>query len=97
MALARGHSKVRCGPLTDHTKTAIYVSELLTNVSLLIINIIFVIILDFLRRNSKLLKCHHHHHHRNLKKIIQILLHHQEQQLAHQIQQSLHLLLNVKV
>ncbi len=33
MALAKGHSKVRCGPLSDHTKTAIYVTELLTKVS----------------------------------------------------------------
>ncbi len=37
MALAKGHSKIRCGPLSDHTKTAIYVSELLTKVSLIII------------------------------------------------------------
>lgn len=34
MALAKGHSKIRCGPLSDHTKTAIYVAELLTKVSL---------------------------------------------------------------
>jgi RNA 3'-terminal phosphate cyclase (ATP) len=33
MALAKGHSKIRCGPLTDHTKTAIFVAELLTKVS----------------------------------------------------------------
>ena len=33
MALAKGHSKVRCGPLSDHTKTAIYVAELFTKVS----------------------------------------------------------------
>ena len=32
MALAKGHSKIRCGPLTDHTKTAIYVIEKLTSV-----------------------------------------------------------------
>ncbi|CAF2093763.1 unnamed protein product [Rotaria magnacalcarata] len=32
MALAKGHSKVRCGPLSDHTKTAIYIAELLTKV-----------------------------------------------------------------
>jgi len=31
MALAKGYSKIRCGPLSDHTKTAIYVAELLTN------------------------------------------------------------------
>ncbi|CAF0854679.1 unnamed protein product [Adineta ricciae] len=30
MALANGHSKIRSGPLTDHTKTAIAVAELLT-------------------------------------------------------------------
>jgi hypothetical protein len=34
MALAKGHSKIRSGPLSDHTKTAIYVAELLTKVSL---------------------------------------------------------------
>jgi len=33
MALAKGHSKIRCGPLSDHTKTAINVAELLTKVS----------------------------------------------------------------
>jgi hypothetical protein len=32
MALAKGHSKIRSGPLSDHTKTAIYVAELLTKV-----------------------------------------------------------------
>ncbi|CAF2477317.1 unnamed protein product [Rotaria sp. Silwood2] len=32
MALAKGNSKIRCGPLSDHTKTAIYVAELLTKV-----------------------------------------------------------------
>ncbi|CAF1007261.1 unnamed protein product [Rotaria sordida] len=32
MALAKGHSKIRCGPLSDHTKTAIFVAELLTKV-----------------------------------------------------------------
>ncbi|CAF3536467.1 unnamed protein product [Adineta steineri] len=32
MALAKGHSKIRCGPLSDRTKTAIYVVEQLTNV-----------------------------------------------------------------
>ncbi|CAF1394189.1 unnamed protein product, partial [Rotaria sordida] len=32
MALAKGHSKIRCGPLSDRTKTAIYVVEHLTNV-----------------------------------------------------------------
>lgn len=46
MALAKGQSRVRCGPLTDHTKTAIYVSELLTKVSLLII-CVFIIFFDF--------------------------------------------------
>ena len=35
MALAKGHSRIRCGPLTDHTKTAIYVAEILTKVSLI--------------------------------------------------------------
>lgn len=33
MALAKGHSKIRCSPLSDHTKTAIFVAELLTKVS----------------------------------------------------------------
>jgi hypothetical protein len=37
MALAKGNSKIRCGPLTDHTKTAIFVAELLTKVSLIIL------------------------------------------------------------
>lgn len=32
MALAKGHSRIRSGPLSDHTKTAIYVAELLTKV-----------------------------------------------------------------
>ena len=35
MALAKGHSKIRCGPLSDHTKTAIYISERLTKVNTL--------------------------------------------------------------
>ncbi|CAF4406610.1 unnamed protein product, partial [Adineta steineri] len=33
MTLAKGHSKIRCGPLTDHTKTAMYVAELLTKIA----------------------------------------------------------------
>jgi hypothetical protein len=32
MALAKGHSKIRCGPLSDRTKTAIFVVKHLTNV-----------------------------------------------------------------
>ena len=32
MALAKGKSSVRCGPLTLHTKTAIHYTELLTGV-----------------------------------------------------------------
>jgi len=32
MALAKGKSSVRCGPLTMHTKTAIHFSELMTGV-----------------------------------------------------------------
>ena len=32
MALAKGHSKIRCGPLSDRTKTAIFVVEQLTHV-----------------------------------------------------------------
>ena len=32
MALARGMSQVCCAPLTLHTKTAIYVAELMTGV-----------------------------------------------------------------
>lgn len=36
MALAKGHSKVRCGPLSDRTKTAIFVVEQLTNVKFLL-------------------------------------------------------------
>ncbi|CAF3605311.1 unnamed protein product [Rotaria sp. Silwood1] len=39
MALAKGHSKIRCGPLSDRTKTAIYVVEHLTNVKFKIIEI----------------------------------------------------------
>jgi hypothetical protein len=39
MALAKGHSKIRCEPLSDRTKTAIYVVEQLTNVCL-ILNIV---------------------------------------------------------
>lgn len=35
MALAKGHSKIRCGPLSDRTKTAIFVVEQLTDVSFL--------------------------------------------------------------
>ena len=33
MALANGHSKVKIGELTLHTKTAIHITELLTGVS----------------------------------------------------------------
>lgn len=34
MALAKGTSRIRCNlPLTLHTKTAIYIAELMTNVS----------------------------------------------------------------
>lgn len=33
MALARGKSIIKCGSLTEHTRTAIYVVEKLTNVS----------------------------------------------------------------
>jgi hypothetical protein len=36
MALAKGHSKIRCGTLSDRTKTAIYVVEQLTNVCLIL-------------------------------------------------------------
>ncbi|KAH9590201.1 hypothetical protein MS3_00002974 [Schistosoma haematobium] len=32
MALAKGNSEIRCGPLTLHTKTAIYVAEHLLGV-----------------------------------------------------------------
>ena len=32
MAIADGESRVRCGPLTDHTKTAIHVAEQMTDV-----------------------------------------------------------------
>ena len=32
MALAGGHSKVKVGPLTEHTRTSIHFSELLTGV-----------------------------------------------------------------
>lgn len=34
MALANGKSVVKCGPPTLHTKTAIYIAEMLTNVSI---------------------------------------------------------------
>lgn len=37
MALAKGNSEIRCGPLTLHTKTAIYVAEHLLGVSYLIV------------------------------------------------------------
>lgn len=30
MALAEGKSKIKVGPITSHTETAIYISELLT-------------------------------------------------------------------
>ena len=33
MALAKGRSKVTCGPVTLHTQTAIHVAETLTSVS----------------------------------------------------------------
>ena len=33
MALARGKSSIRCGPVTLHTETAIHVAHQLTNVS----------------------------------------------------------------
>ena len=33
MALARGRSSLRTGPLTLHTKTAIHIAELITGVS----------------------------------------------------------------
>lgn len=33
MALAKGHSRLRTGELTLHTKTAIHVAELITGVS----------------------------------------------------------------
>lgn len=32
MALASGKSIVKCGPITEHTKTAIYIAEKLTKV-----------------------------------------------------------------
>ena len=32
MALANGHSKIKTGPLTLHTETAIYITEKLTGV-----------------------------------------------------------------
>ncbi len=44
MALAKGHSKIRCGPLSDRTKTAIYVVEQLTNVCLIYEYIYLIII-----------------------------------------------------
>lgn len=36
MALANGKSRVKCGPITEHTKTAIYITETLTKVCLVI-------------------------------------------------------------
>lgn len=33
MALANGKSIVKCGPMTQHTETAIFIAEKLTNVS----------------------------------------------------------------
>jgi RNA 3'-terminal phosphate cyclase (ATP) len=41
MALAKGHSKIRCGPLSDRTKTAIFVVKHLTNVKFQITEIPF--------------------------------------------------------
>lgn len=32
MALAGGKSVVKCGPITQHTRTAIYIAETLTKV-----------------------------------------------------------------
>lgn len=32
MALADGKSRVKCGPVTLHTKTAIYIAEILSKV-----------------------------------------------------------------
>lgn len=32
MALAKGHSRIRTGPLSLHTKTAIHIAELITKV-----------------------------------------------------------------
>lgn len=34
MALAKGKSKIRTGPISLHTKTAIHIAELLTSVNL---------------------------------------------------------------
>jgi hypothetical protein len=47
MALAKGRSKIRSGPLSDHTKTAIYVAELLTKVCSTTKHV-FVIFFDFI-------------------------------------------------
>ncbi len=49
MALAKGHSKIRSGPLSDHTKTAIYVAELLTKVCLTIKHVFSVFFNFFLK------------------------------------------------
>jgi ABC-type uncharacterized transport system permease subunit len=89
MALAKGHSKIRCGPLSDHTKTAIYVAELLTKVSLIIVIICAcVIFFNFERQNLQLQK----YHRQNPVEVNRILPYH-KQHLIHQI---VHLSLNVK-
>ena len=41
MALAKGKSKVKCGPLTLHTETAIKVTEMLTGVSYIFLLLLF--------------------------------------------------------
>lgn len=38
MALAAGHSSIRCGPLTMHTQTAIHVAEKIMKVQLLVVS-----------------------------------------------------------
>lgn len=42
MALAKGKSRVRTPPLTLHTKTAIYISELMTKVRQFRFNLTFI-------------------------------------------------------
>ena len=42
MALANGYSKIKCGPLTLHTQTAIKVTEIMTGVSHTSLLIIFL-------------------------------------------------------
>lgn len=51
MTLTKGHSKIRCGPLSDRTKTAIFVVEQLTHVRSLILHLILISIFSQVKFN----------------------------------------------